>query len=124
MSPPALKKSGFDAAKEEIVNIYLDPSHTLEVDKVDRVQIPLGAIERMEVYDVDLGTTVFATVGGISGTVGCVFMIILLTKQSCPFVSAHNEEGFEFSGEIYSGAIYPPLERHDYLPLSALAPVD
>ena len=48
----------------------------------------------------------------------------MLTKSSSPFIYAYNGESYEFVGEIYSGAIHPPLERHDYLPLPVLQPVE
>ena len=55
---------------------------------------------------------------------GAIFLFILLTKDSCPFIYAYNGKSYEFIGEIYSGAIHPPLERHDYLPIPNLEPVE
>jgi len=46
--------------------------------------------------------------------------MVLMAKQSCPFIYSFNGEDFEFTGEIYSGAIHKPLERHDYLRLPSL----
>lgn len=51
-----------------------------------------------------------------------VGIIALATKSSCPFVSAHDGNAFTLQGEIYGGAIYPQLARHDYLPLK-MAPM-
>jgi hypothetical protein len=48
-------------------------------------------------------------------------IIILLTKSSCPFVYTYNGSEFIFTGEIFSGATQPGLERDDFLPLYALA---
>ena len=39
---------------------------------------------------------------------------------SCPYIYANTANGFAFAGEIYSGAIYAPLERNDYLTLPQL----
>ena len=55
---------------------------------------------------------------------GAIFLVILLTKDSCPFIYAYNGESYEFVGEIYSGAIHPPLERHDYLPIPNLQAIE
>jgi hypothetical protein len=50
--------------------------------------------------------------------------VALLTKSSCPFVYAENPNGSLFQGELYSGAVYPQMERHDWLPVSGLLPND
>jgi hypothetical protein len=76
------------------------------------------------VYDIDLAKTIVYSTLGIAGTLGAIFIFILLTKDSCPFIYAYNGETYEFVGEIYSGAIHPPLERHDYLPLPVLQPIE
>jgi hypothetical protein len=47
-------------------------------------------------------------------------LIMLLSGNSCPFIYTFNGEDFVFAGEIYSGAVYKPLERHDYLLLPDL----
>jgi hypothetical protein len=89
-----------------------------------KVLIPFTAIDQIEVYDVDLAKTIVYSTLGIAGTLGAIFIFILLTKDSCPFIYAYNGETYEFVGEIYSGAIHPPLERHDYLPLPVLQPIE
>jgi hypothetical protein len=48
------------------------------------------------------------------------FLIMLLSGNSCPFIYTYNGAEFVFAGEIYSGAVYKPLERHDYLLLPDL----
>ena len=58
-------------------------------------------------------------IGAIGYTVvalALVSVILLATKSSCPFVSAHDGNNFILQGEIYGGAIYPQLVRHDYMP--------
>jgi hypothetical protein len=44
----------------------------------------------------------------------------LLTKSSCPFVYAHDDQSFVFEGEIFGGAIGANLQREDYLPLPSI----
>lgn len=104
------------------VNIYLYDSYVVQYDESGRIQIPFSAIKKVEVYDLDVGKTVLVITGSIAATIGAFFLLVALLKESCPFVYAYNGEGYEFTGEIYSGAIHPPLERHDYLPLPTLVP--
>ncbi len=88
------------------------------------VSIPMGAIKRMDITDMDTGATVashvFSTIGVLAGAYVLLIIIVLLTKSSCPYVYAFNGQNFEFVGESYGGAIFSPLERHDYMPLPRL----
>jgi hypothetical protein len=108
------------------VNLFLSRDYDVwsEQTEYGKVLIPFTAIDRIEVYDVDLAKTIVYSTLGIAGTLGAIFIFILLTKSSCPFIYAYNGESYEFVGEIYSGAIHPPLERHDYLLLPALEPIE
>lgn len=89
--------------------------------------IPLNEVEKLEIYEYDTGMSVLRTVllsvGISAGVFAAVVLIALATKgQSCPFVYAENPGGQVFEGEIFSGATYPQLERHDWLPLPHLQP--
>lgn len=88
-----------------------------------RVSIPFGALTRMEIYDKDtqatVGSYILGGLGIAAGTYLVVGIIALLTKESCPFVYVREGEAYRFAGEIYSGSIHPPLERHDFLRLPA-----
>jgi hypothetical protein len=109
--------------KSHRVHMYLDT--LIFFDKTDqRVGIPIKNITTVEVYDVDMGSSIMFTLGGLACAVGVVFLFALLTKDSCPFIYAYNGEHYEFTGEIYSGAIHPPLERHDYLKLPSIQPLE
>jgi len=53
---------------------------------------------------------------GLYALFGIVILsLALLTGGSCPFIYTNSGDGYAFAGEIYSGAIYAPLERNDYL---------
>ena len=118
-------KLGPKAKATNHVSLYLSTNHDVWSYETEsgKVLIPFPAIQKVEVYDIDLGRTIVYTTLGIAGTLGAIFLFILLTKDSCPFIYAYNGESYEFIGEIYSGAIHPPLERHDYLPIPNLEPV-
>ena len=108
------------------VNLFLSRDYDVWSEQTEsgKVLIPLTAIDQVEVYDIDLEKTIVYSTLGVAGTLGAIFVLIMLTKSSCPFIYAYNGESYEFVGEIYSGAIHPPLERHDYLPLPVLEPVE
>jgi hypothetical protein len=85
------------------------------------ITIPIASIEKMEVYDPDTGATTASFVFGgvlIAGAAAAVFVIIiLLTKSSCPFVYVDNGQESVFAGEIFGGAIFKNLQRHDFMML-------
>ncbi len=85
--------------------------YTLQLDKV----------EKIEVIQKDKGRTtssyVIGSIGIAVGALAVVAIIVAATKSSCPFVSAYDGNNFSLQGEIYGGAIYPQLARHDYMPL-------
>lgn len=93
-----------------------------------RISIQTKDIKKIEVYDKDNGATVaswiFGSLGVGIGAFAVLLVIVALTKSSCPFVYSFDGTDFLLSGEIFSGAIQPGLERDDYLPLPAISPVD
>ena len=84
-----------------------------------RISVPVKAVEKIEIYDKDKGATaaswIFSSLGVAVGAIGVLAVIVALTKSSCPFVYAYDGNGFLFSGEIFSGATQPGLERDDYM---------
>jgi len=117
------------------VHIYLDYPVAIK----DSASIPLDKIKKIEIYDKDKAAT---TASWVLGTVGTATAAVILvaalsmdsgtskappptssTGSSCPFVYTYNGTNFSFAGEIYSGAVYPAMERHDYLSLPNLLPV-
>lgn len=98
------------------VHLYLDEF----AEQGNRqVSIPVSSISKIEIYDKDTAATVGSWVLGAVGAAAVVFIIILLTKESCPFIYTWDGEKYNFAGEIYSGTIHKPLERNDYLKLPA-----
>jgi hypothetical protein len=104
------------------VHIYI--TEYSEAEK-GRISIPAGAIEKIEIYDKDKGATTaswaFSSLGVAAGAFGVLLVIIALTKSSCPFVYAYDGNDYLFSGEIFSGATQPGLERDDYMLLPDVA---
>ena len=81
------------------------------------VAIPFGNISMVQVLESDTGGAIVKTFGAAVLAAGVAFVIILATKDSCPFIYVLDGENEILVGEIYSGAIHPPLERDDYLAL-------
>ena len=120
-------KSIYEDESEVINEVHITVS---EYDVLDgnEVSIALENIEKIEIYDKAVGATVASWIFGGLGVAAAVLAVIsiiaILTKSSCPFIYVYNGTQYEFCGEVYSGAIYPPLERHDYLPLHELREID
>lgn len=117
------KKIQGDSSVTTEVHIYISE---YELTNPTTIKIVLEAIQQILVYDHDTGATLaswmLGTIGVAAGAFGLFMIIVLLTKSSCPFIYSWNGEFFDFTGEIYSGAIQPGLERHDYLPLPTIVP--
>ena len=111
------KKNEPTRAVLEEVHFFIAPEPML---KDDVYTLPVDKIQRIEIIEKDGGRTVASYVGGTIGIVGAIaagaFIIAVLT--SCPFVSPYDGKEFSLQGEIYGGAVYPQLARHDYIKLN------
>lgn len=85
--------------------------------------IPLSHIEKIEVIEEDSKKTRSSYIlGGLGIGLGVLVLtgvIVALTKSSCPFISVHDGTGYQLQGELFGGAVYPNLERADFVPLRA-----
>lgn len=85
------------------------------------VSIPVSSISKIEIYDKDTASTVGSWFLGAVGVAAAAFaltaILMIIFKESCPFIYTWDGEKYQFAGEIYSGSIYKPLERNDYLRL-------
>lgn len=85
------------------------------------VSFPFEAVRSIQIYDKDNGATagswIFGALGVTAGVIGLLALIVALAKESCPFIYLYDGEKYVFQGEIFSGAIYPTTERHDYMKL-------
>jgi hypothetical protein len=92
----------------------------------DSIRISCSSIEKAEVYKKAPGRTtaswvVPAVIIPII-VVGGIAAIAAGSKSSCPLVYIKKDKHYEFAGEIFGGAVYSSLERHDYLPLPGFKP--
>ena len=106
------------------VHLYIDEYADLGND---RISVPVSAIEKIEIYDKDTATTTGTWILGGLGVAAGIYLamaiIVLIFKESCPFIYMYDGESYRFAGEIFSGAIQPGLERFDYLRLNGFKPV-
>ena len=106
-----------------MVHVYVSDA---QAGAEDRVSIPFAAIRQIDLLEKNSGKTtasyVFGSLGAVAGAFVVLAVIVALTKSSCPFVYAYDGHEYRFVGETYGGAIFAPAERHDYLPLPAIAP--
>ncbi|MCX6269785.1 MAG: hypothetical protein NTU44_00930 [Bacteroidetes bacterium] len=91
------------------------------------VMIPLSSIEKIEVYNPEIGATVASYAFSILGiaAASCVALLIVLIAVvcGCPYVYQFDGANYIFTGNLYTGAIYPSLERDDYLLLDGVVPI-
>ncbi len=110
-----------------VAHIYLTGPSPAQLGPVT---IPISDIQRVAVVEKATGATVanyvVSTIGTVASAMAILLVIVLLTKSSCPFIYTHDGQQYHLAGELYGGAIYPTLERDDYLrlPDSTLRPVN
>jgi hypothetical protein len=119
-------KKAMRSDQPDILNeVHIYASELSITDNVN-VSVPADAILRVEVYSKASGANVFpylsVPIGILAGAFVVTLIIVALT--SCPFVYVFDGADYVFTGEIFSGAIQPGLERDDYLPLHGIVPVD
>jgi hypothetical protein len=104
-----------------ILQVFVDRSFQLVPDGEPApgrtAAIPFAHISMVQVVENDTGLAIVKTFGAVVLAAGIAFVIILATKDSCPFIYVQNGDEEVLVGEIYSGAIHPPMERDDYLAL-------
>ena len=111
------KKRASKDESEVLNEVHIYTSELVQSESV-QVSVPIKSINKIEIYDPAVGATIASWVfSGLGLAIPVVFVVALLTKESCPFIYISDDDAYRFVGEIYSGAIYPSLERDDYLPL-------
>lgn len=100
---------------------YTQDGSRLMLNLTPARSIPLSDVQMVWTRESnDLGT-VLLVVGGVIVAAGIAFLIVLATKDSCPFLYASDGAEFALEGELYSGAIFKGIERRDFLKLHSLA---
>jgi len=120
---------GKDIINESVVlnevHLYLADTLVPKFGTNDHIKIAFSAIKKAEVYVKATGrTTASWVIPAVTPIViiGGLITVAALTKSSCPLIYLKKDQHFEFAGEIFGGAVYSSLERHDYLPLAGFKP--
>ena len=109
--------------ESEVLNEVHIYTTELAEEGLIKASFPAAAVNKIEVFDPAVGATVASYVfSGLAIAIPVIVVVALLTKESCPFIYVSDDDSYKFIGEIYSGAIYPSLERDDYLPLPGSKP--
>jgi hypothetical protein len=109
------------------VHLYLYDSLVPRLHAGDSIRLALPAIKKAEVYKKAKGRT---TASWVVPAVGVPILVIggiaaiAVASGSCPFIYLSDGDSYSFIGEIYGGAIYPSMERDDYLLLPGFKAVD
>lgn len=120
--------------REEVVlkEVHLFTRDSVQVDTSKKYTLSLADVEKIEVLEFDKRRTTSSYVLGTIGItlgVGLTFLAIaaltytppppvtIPAGSSCPYISAFDGNQFSLQGEIYSAAIYPSLQKEDFLPL-------
>ena len=85
------------------------------------VTIDLRKADKVEVRSLSAWRTLGVSALTALAAVGVFYVILLLTKTSCPFVYLDDGDGLRFVGEAYSGATSRSTQRDDLLALCSLA---
>lgn len=102
-----------------------DPISEIHINLKKAIYPNIGnevTIQMEDIYSVSLnkrdGLAEFA-VGmlGLAGVLFGIFLIILATKSSCPFVYVKTGDTYQFVGELYPGVLTENMQRDDYIPL-------
>lgn len=96
--------------------VHLYTNDTL-INISQNASIDLSSLGKMEIYyyskSKSRATWYSAGIGVPLVIAGVAVIIALLT--SCPLVYTYDGNTWTFVGEIYAGAVYPSLERDDYM---------
>ncbi len=119
-----VKKKG-DARLINEIHLYIRNNHQPTDNKVS---FALKDISRLDIYnhagDRTAISWIFGLAVGVLAAYMAFFLILILVMAlsggSCPYIYVNTGDGYAFTGEIYSGAVYAPLERSDYLTLPQL----
>ncbi len=120
------KKAGIRYKKKSEANVINEvhihvPDNTYSLFATS-VSFPLTDIQKVQVYSKDGGTTAASWVLPPVITIGA--LVGLAAASSCPFLYTYDGNYYNLQGELFSGATYASLERHDYMPLINFSPVD
>ena len=104
-------------ASQDLVLIYISPELAMSLADTVTTRIDYKNITKIEVFEPDAGKVIGSILLGLGGC-AAISLIALIIACNCPHVYTEAPDGTrQLEGSLYSGAVYPVLERSDYLPL-------
>ena len=91
-----------DELLQKLVVMHLLEDDTLQAGNI---KLAISDIGKIEVYDADVGKSILIFAGFTLGFLAIVYIIILLTKSSCPFLYVYDGEEYQLAAETFGGAI-------------------
>ncbi len=120
----SIRTNGDRKASKDLVLIYITPMAAKALADTMTTRLDYKEITKIEVFEPDAGKVVGTILLGLGGC-AALSLVALIIACNCPHVYAEAPDGSrQLEGSLYSGAVYPKLERSDYLPLDHLQPVD
>jgi len=110
----------YTGGKEVLNEVHFYISSQKEITYGEQATIPFSEITSISVNDKNTGRSVANIVLGTVGVIAAIFIIVLLTKSSCPFIYVNNGGEYVFTGELYPGVLTANQQRDDYLALPNL----
>lgn len=95
------------------IHLYISGTGNEQPD--GRVEIPLGLIRKADEYRLD------GAVNAIPAFIAVALLgsfVAVVATASCPFVYAIKDGDTTLQGELFSGSVYPTMEKEDMLPLN------
>lgn len=119
-----------DKAVTNEMHIYVNH----ELNDIGPFSIPLSAVYKIDLYEKDKKATTTSWVVGGAVAAAVIVAIVVASDSgsskkepepepsSCPYIYTYKDNEYQLIGEIYGGATYPSMERHDYMMLPKFEP--
>ncbi len=86
--------------------------------------VPISDVDMVWIEKIDAGMTFLVTIVGTALVIGALVVVVMLTKDSCPFVYSFDGSGYMLDAEPYGGATAPGLKRTEWSRLKYLNAAD
>jgi len=103
--------------QDPVSEIHITLSKDISPTFGSEISIPINEVHSVSLNKRDGGTEFATVILGAAGVLVGIFLIILATKSSCPFVYVKNGDTYKFAGELYPGVLTENMQRDDYIPL-------
>lgn len=105
-----------------IDEVHLHLSNNLNIHEDNKVSFLFSDVQKVYFYSKDRGATAASWILPPLLAIGVI--VAISAASSCPFIYTYDGGSYNLAGEIYGGATYSSLERHDYLPLPGFDATD